>query len=325
MKTYQKYNKCYLAVFGALFAAGLSLIPAFGPVIAAEQPDLTFKVNPDRIETGETAVLSWFGQNIRGCHGYGDWSEQFYYPDYYAVGTHSIRPTETSTYGLTCSGNGGIVRNEVTVTVSQPGAAAFSFPPVTTTSGGSAAPISPITQTAAQPALTAGCAASPTTAAKGESVTFVGSFVGGTGIANYSWTGDISGVGKIITKVFSETGIKTAKLTVTDSGGASTAAWCSINVIEENAGNILGVETDKIKPAAGSDQNKNAENDPGCECADEKKGNVITDNQTAAIGRAQSFILWFVLALLIINFGFLFHISGRLGKLEKKYSAEVPV
>ena len=302
-------------------------VPVFTPMVAADQPDLTFRIDPSHIERGETATLSWFGRNIKQCRGYGDWAEGYYYPDYTAVGLVSMRPQKTETYGLACSGDGGIVRSEVTVTVGSPGTPSFSFPPVTVTPGGPVSPVSPVVPAPVpiKPALTAGCAASLTTVSRGEKVTFVGSFVGGSGTAGYSWTGDVSGSGKIIEKTFSELGTKTAILTVTDSAGVEAMASCPISVVEKSAGNILGATIEKSKAAIQADKIASDEDEKDCACNDEKEAAITVDGQAAAVGRAQSFVLWFVLALVIINFGFLFYISGRLGKLEKNHSTEVPV
>ena len=322
MKIYQKYRYC-LIVCSTLFGAALFFVSAFVPAIAADQPDLTFRIDPTHIERGETAILSWFGRNIKQCRGYGDWAESYYYPDYTAVGLVSLRPQKTETYGLACSGDGGVVRSEVSVTVSNPGAASFSFPSVTAIPGGSIPPIPVTASLPAKPALTAGCAASLTTVAKGEKVTFVGSFNGGSGIAGYLWAGDVSGSSKIVEKTFSELGTKTVLLTVTDSTGSKAVASCPINVIEKDTNNVLGAMIEKGKIAIAPDKDVTDKKD--CEDSGGKDEAIQTDSQIAAVGRAQSFVLWFVVALAIINFGFLFYISGRLAKLEKKHSTEVPV
>lgn len=330
---YQK-PKFYLGVLFVLFTATVVFALFFASTLAADAPTLTFNINPTYIEEGETAVLSWFGQNIKTCQGYGDWSELYHFPDYVARGAQRIRPTVNSTYGLSCFGDGGVVRSEVSINVSRPGTSQYSYPSTAVTPGGSAPPT--ITPPApAGTALATGCAASLTTATKGEKIIFVGSYIGGSGTANYSWSGDVSGVGKIVEKKFSDTGVKTVNLTVTDSAGRTAKASCPVTVVEYNSsakgekppGNVLGVVAEKIKSAVSGDgENSETEGQQAiCECGEETEKLSASESQIAALGRVQSFVLWFIVALVIVNFGFLIYVSGRLVKLEKKSSPEVPV
>ena len=322
------------------------LVPLF-PANAANDPNLSFSIDPTSITKGETATLTWFGTNIRGCSGYGDWSESFYASNDIVAGNRQVKPSEHSTYGLSCFGEGGVVRKEVSINVSAPGTTSYTYSSVASaqpaiiyappSGAGLQAPsyntplYAPSYQYVTPQKLTAGCAASPTLAAKGEKVTFVGSYVGGSGTANYSWSGDISGTGKIIDKIFSETGTKTANLTVTDTAGAQAAAQCSSVVSGEKSGGaerVLGAASDKSLAAA---DNGDEKEDKTCDCAKEPtesvKGEIDApaEPQLASVGRAQSFVLWFILALTIINFGFVFYLSARVGKLEKKHPQEEAV
>lgn len=329
---YQK-PRFYLVVLPILSTATVVFALFFASALAADAPNLTFNINPTHIEEGETAVISWFGQNIKTCQGYGDWSETYHSPDYVARGAHRIRPTVNSTYGLSCFGDGGVVRSEASITVSRLGMPSYSYPSTAVTPGGfaSAPTVTPSAPTGT--ALATGCAASPTTAKKGEKIIFVGSYIGGSGTANYSWSGDVNGVGKIIEKSFSDTGTKTANLTVTDSAGRTARASCPITVVEgglavkeeKNQGSVLGTVTDKIKTAVEGKKSESVQDKDECDCVASTEENILIDSQTAAIGRAQSFVLWFIVALVIINFGFLIYVIGRLAKLEKKHSTEVPV
>lgn len=331
---YQKY-RFYLAILPVILTAAPVFALLFASVLAADAPTLTFNINPTYIEEGETAVLSWFGQNIKTCQGYGDWSELYHYSDYTARGAYRVRPSVNSTYGLSCFGDGGVVRGEVSITVSRPGAAPYSYPSTTVTPGGSAPILITPAPAPASTALTAGCAASLTTAAKGEKVIIVGSYIGGSGTANYSWSGDVNGVGKIIERNFSDIGAKAVNLTVTDNTGAIAKASCPVTVVEglssvkeeKSPGSVLGVVAEKIKSAV-SDGDKNSKTDERqavCECGEGTEQLTVSESQVAALGRAQSFVLWFIVALVIVNFGFLIYISGRISKLEKKRSTEVPV
>ncbi|MEK7090509.1 MAG: hypothetical protein AAB930_02895, partial [Patescibacteria group bacterium] len=116
-----------------------------------------------------------------------------------------------------------------------------------------------------------------------------------------------------------------------DTAGAQATAQCSSVVSEkapEGTRKELGVASNK--PLVATDDN-DGKKDKTCDCAKEPtesvKGGIDApaESQSASVGRAQSFVLWFILALTIINFGFVFYLSARVGKLEKKHPQEEAV
>ena len=79
-------------------------------------PTLTFSASPTTIDSGKTSVLTWEATNATGCVASGGWS-----------GSQTVKNTFTTpvlssstTYTLTCSGDGGQTSQSVTVTVNPP-------------------------------------------------------------------------------------------------------------------------------------------------------------------------------------------------------------
>ena len=109
------------------------------------------------------------------------------------------------------------------------------------------------------------------------------------------------------------------------TGGSSEGSGRPKSLLETVLGASVksGETTDEGKIAV--ENSKIEERLTGLEKKIENISAASDNNQIAAVGRAQSFVLWFVVALVVINFGFLFYVSGRLGRLEKKHSTEVPV
>ncbi len=77
------------------------------------------------------------------------------------------------------------------------------------------------------------CVASPYSVTKNQTVTFVAHASGNDSGYSYSWSGDVSGNGKSISKFFSSTGIKNARVTAT-KGNKTKHANCSVDVIQNH-------------------------------------------------------------------------------------------
>ncbi|MFA6387475.1 MAG: hypothetical protein WCW32_03280, partial [Candidatus Paceibacterota bacterium] len=76
----------------------------------------------------------------------------------------------------------------------------------------------------------ASCYASPASADVNQNITFISSASGGNGSYSYSWSNACTGSNTNCTNSFSTSGTKTANLVVT-SGGSSTSASCSVNIL----------------------------------------------------------------------------------------------
>lgn len=81
-------------------------------VTAVSAPTLSISANPASITSGSSSVLTWSSTNTTSCTGSGGWSGSKT-----LTGTQSVSPTATTTYTLTCSGPGGNIAQNATVTV----------------------------------------------------------------------------------------------------------------------------------------------------------------------------------------------------------------
>lgn len=78
----------------------------------APEPTLSFSAEPMTIEEGESAELSWATTNATSCVASDGWSGAKN-----LSGDEDVSPDETTTYTLSCVGEGGEVEKSVTVTV----------------------------------------------------------------------------------------------------------------------------------------------------------------------------------------------------------------
>lgn len=85
-------------------------------------PTVSLSVTPSTIKTGQSANLTWNATNATTCTASGAWSGL-----YVTRGTLTVSPTVTSTYTLTCSGDGGNVTQSTTLTVNAPTAPTVSL------------------------------------------------------------------------------------------------------------------------------------------------------------------------------------------------------
>ncbi len=82
-------------------------------------PVTTISASATTIDLGQSTTLNWSATDANSCTASGDWSGSR------AVsGSELVSPTATSSYTLTCDGDGGSHADSVTVTVNQPPAVA---------------------------------------------------------------------------------------------------------------------------------------------------------------------------------------------------------
>ena len=81
-------------------------------------PTANLSANPATIDQGQSATLSWSSTDADSCTASGDWSGSRG-----ISGSEIVSPAVTSTYAITCSGEGGNANDSVTVTVNEPPAA----------------------------------------------------------------------------------------------------------------------------------------------------------------------------------------------------------
>jgi hypothetical protein len=151
-------------------------------------PTLTLNANPTSIASGGTSTLTWNTQNATGCTASGGWTGAKM-----PTGTQQVGPlTATTSYSLTCTGGGGSITRQASVTVGA------SPPP------------------AAAPVVTLG--ASPMNVESGGTSTLTWSATNSTSCtASDGWTGAKSGSGS--QAVGPLTGRTTFTLACTGAGG----------------------------------------------------------------------------------------------------------
>jgi len=97
---------------------------------SASAPTVSLSASPTSIKSGSNSTLSWSSTNATSCSASGGWSGS-----QGTSGSISVSPTTTTTYDLTCSGNGGISSpSAITIAVSSSGGNSVSG---STGSGGS--------------------------------------------------------------------------------------------------------------------------------------------------------------------------------------------
>ena len=85
----------------------------------APVPVANLSVNPSTIEQGQQATISWDPSNASSCTASGGWSGSRNTNG----GSETVTPDVTTTYTLSCNGDGGSASESVTVTVNEPPAA----------------------------------------------------------------------------------------------------------------------------------------------------------------------------------------------------------
>lgn len=218
-------NKAKLAVLTVfLTLAWLAPMAAY-----AGTPTLSFSITPQSVTSGSPAVISWYAQDVSFCDGSGAWGGH-----YRSIGSITIFPEKNDSYYIVCNGPYGTVTDVKTLFVNQN---SFSSPIVYSTpsysgstSGLIPIPTPPIPIAPPSNTFTAACATSPTVTETNKIVSFAAAQTGGFAPIVYRWSGDISGSQQVENIAFEHAGVKTAKITITDSRGLSAEGYCSVTV-----------------------------------------------------------------------------------------------
>ena len=106
--------------------------------ITAPPVSASLSLSQNSITRGQSATLSWLSSNSNWCDITDDASS----PDICRVaisGSRTVSPTETITYNLTCTGDGGVTQDREILTVTAPApSVSFSASPASITRGNSA-------------------------------------------------------------------------------------------------------------------------------------------------------------------------------------------
>jgi len=94
-------------------SANSSITVTSGPTA----PVVNLNANPNSIYRGASSTLSWSVQNATACSAYLGWSGN---KTPVSNGSEVVSPTNTTTYGLSCTGPGGTTVDTVTVQVTVP-------------------------------------------------------------------------------------------------------------------------------------------------------------------------------------------------------------
>jgi hypothetical protein len=77
-------------------------------------PTVTLAATPTSTSAGSEVTLTWSSTDSRACSA--DWTSSTA-----TAGSATLRPNQTTTYSMTCTGDGGSVTQSVTVSVTTPG------------------------------------------------------------------------------------------------------------------------------------------------------------------------------------------------------------
>ena len=164
-------------------------------------PTVNLSASKTSINYGETIGLSWTTSNASSCYGSNSWSG-----NKNLSGSEYVYPINSSTYTITCINSYGSNSASQIIYINQP--------------------VAPV-----QTGLGVACSISPSSPRIGNTVTFSAVESGGTAPYYYSWSGDISGTSKSVSKTFSTTGEKTATVKITDALGRTANGTCKANVL----------------------------------------------------------------------------------------------
>jgi len=78
-------------------------------------PTASISASPAIIDQGQSATISWSSTDATSCTASGGWSGARG-----TSGSESVSPSATTSYTLTCSGDGGSANDNITVTVNEP-------------------------------------------------------------------------------------------------------------------------------------------------------------------------------------------------------------
>jgi hypothetical protein len=212
---------------------------------AAALPTVTLSASPTMIDSGGSSTLTWSSTNATSCTASGGWAG--------TKGTRattSVSPRSTTTYTLSCTGNGGSAQQSATVTVLAPPTVTLSAGPTSIASGGSS------TLTWSSTSATSCSASGGWTGTKATSGTVK---VAPTSTATYtlSCTGNDGSAQEsaTVTVLAPPTVTLSAGPTSIASGGSSTLTWSSTNTTSCSAsGGWTGTKatsgTVKVSPSS---------------------------------------------------------------------------
>lgn len=106
----QTHSRLSVVVF-ITFSLALVFILAF-PHYTHASTTLSLTTSPSSVVNGSKSTLTWKSTNATACLAAGGWGNPVG-----LSGSRSVSPTKTTKYSLACTGAGGTVRKEVTVTV----------------------------------------------------------------------------------------------------------------------------------------------------------------------------------------------------------------
>src|SRR3989344_6275763 len=171
----------------------------------AVYPTVNLYANINSVSPGQSATLFWNTSNASSCYASSGWSGSKN-----ISGSETVYPYTAITYTLTCTSYSGQQSSDSeTIYVNQ------YYP----------------TPTPVQQGLGAACSISPDSPRIGNIVTFIAFESGGTAPYYYSWSGEVSGASKSVSRTFSTTGQKTASVKITDAYGRTSNGVCDVNVL----------------------------------------------------------------------------------------------
>ena len=231
--------------------------------------------------------MVWSSYNATSCFASGGW-----YGAKSLSGSENVSPSLNTTYTITCSNSTRYASDTDTVTVTTP---IFPPPPIQT--------------------FNAACVASPRVAHVGQTVAFAAGYAGGIAPYSYSWGQDISGTGLKRVVTFGTTGIKTARVIITDGIGRTAQGICSVTI---NPAAVIvippkpprppvvpPVEIVKPEPPKCEEQNIQLTNTPTT-CQTGKDRSLIASlilNENGDPTRSGLFIIWYFIILFTIAIG----------------------
>ncbi len=108
------YNHEYTLGLGFIFGGAKAVPKVAEPAPAPPAPTSTLSVSPETVAKGQAATLNWSSQNTTGCT---------IQPGIGAVqtsGSMTVTPAESTTYALSCTGQGGSTSSSAGLNVAQP-------------------------------------------------------------------------------------------------------------------------------------------------------------------------------------------------------------
>lgn len=161
-------------------------------------PSVDVKINglngPIYIDRSTAVTISWTSANVTSCY-----SQESVKP---LSGSEVIQVASSGIFAITCTGSYGMVTDSVSVNL-----------------------------TSINSNLSVYCQASPNNIDINNSINWTATATGGTGSYTYTWSGDVTGSGRTISKRYLDIGVKSSTVSVT-SGSLRASASCMAMVNE---------------------------------------------------------------------------------------------